>query len=87
MFLCDTGSLAFMAVNESAIACYGYDKNSFLALTLLDIVPPETGIRSRLRSETNRIWAGDRATFGVMSGPQIDVVPYWRATVFRARPA
>ena len=41
MFLCDTGSLAFMAVNESAIACYGYDKNSFLALTLLDIVPPE----------------------------------------------
>jgi PAS domain S-box-containing protein len=90
MFLCNTGSLAFMAVNEAAIACYGYDKNSFLALNLLDIVPPEdrdkveVAIRnqSNLGGGSSHLWRHVRA-----DGAQIDVVPYWRATVFRGRPA
>ena len=41
MFLCDTEDLAFLAVNEAAIAHYGYDRDSFLTLSLLDILPQE----------------------------------------------
>jgi diguanylate cyclase (GGDEF)-like protein/PAS domain S-box-containing protein len=90
MFLCDTGSLAFLAVNEAAIACYGYDRESFLSLTLLDVVPQEDkdkvedAIRTRpdLGGGSSHLWQHVRS-----DGTRIEVVPYWRATAFRARPA
>jgi PAS domain S-box-containing protein len=41
MWVYDVGTLAFLAVNEAAIFHYGYSKEEFLSITILDIRPPE----------------------------------------------
>ena len=41
MWVFDAESLAFLAVNDAAVAHYGYSREEFLALTILDIRPPE----------------------------------------------
>ncbi|HEY8006747.1 MAG TPA: EAL domain-containing protein [Methylocella sp.] len=90
MFLCDTGSLAFLAVNEAAITHYGYDRDSFLQLSLLDILPLEdrgtvqNAIRNKpeLGSGPDHLWQHVKA-----DGTLIDVLTYWRSTAFRDRSA
>ncbi|MDX1925596.1 MAG: PAS domain S-box protein [Pirellulaceae bacterium] len=41
MWVYDLETLAFLAVNDAAIAKYGYSRDEFLALTIKDIRPPE----------------------------------------------
>jgi PAS domain S-box-containing protein len=41
MWVFDGETLAFLAVNEAAIAHYGYSKDEFMEMTLRDIRPPE----------------------------------------------
>jgi PAS domain S-box-containing protein len=41
MWVYEDDTLAFLAVNESAIQHYGYSREEFRAMTLLDILPPE----------------------------------------------
>jgi two-component system, cell cycle sensor histidine kinase and response regulator CckA len=41
MWVFDRSSLAFLAVNQAAIARYGYTREEFLSMTLRDIRPPE----------------------------------------------
>jgi len=41
MWLYDLETLRFLAVNDAAIAHYGYSEAEFLALTIADIRPPE----------------------------------------------
>lgn len=41
MWVYDCETLAFLAVNDAAIAHYGYSRDEFLAMTLTDIRPPE----------------------------------------------
>ena len=41
MWIYDAQSLAFLAVNDAAVKHYGYTRDEFLALTLVDIRPPE----------------------------------------------
>ena len=41
MWVHDRESLRFLAVNDAAIAHYGYGREQFLAMTLADIRPPE----------------------------------------------
>lgn len=41
MWVFDTETLGFLAVNEAAIAHYGYSKGEFLGMTLLDMRPAE----------------------------------------------
>jgi PAS domain S-box-containing protein len=41
MWICDLDSLKFLAVNDAAIAHYGYSEADFLAMTILDIRPIE----------------------------------------------
>jgi PAS domain S-box-containing protein len=41
MWIYDTGTLAFLAVNNAAVAHYGYSREEFLAMTVKDIRPPE----------------------------------------------
>jgi PAS domain S-box-containing protein len=41
MWVFDLQTLAFLAVNDSAIAHYGYSRNEFLSMTIKDIRPPE----------------------------------------------
>jgi two-component system cell cycle sensor histidine kinase/response regulator CckA len=37
----DVGTLRFLAVNETALRAYGYSREDFLGMTILDIRPPE----------------------------------------------
>jgi diguanylate cyclase (GGDEF)-like protein/PAS domain S-box-containing protein len=41
MWVFDIDTLRFLAVNKTAIASYGYSHDQFLAMTVLDIRPPE----------------------------------------------
>ena len=90
MFLCDSGSLAFLAINDAAVRHYGYDRGSFLALTLLDIVPQEDRERIKdaiaskptLGGGPSHHWQHLKA-----DGTRIDVLTYWQATLFRDRHA
>jgi PAS domain S-box-containing protein len=41
MWLYDVHTLAFLRVNDAAIARYGYSREEFLAMTIKDIRPPE----------------------------------------------
>ena len=69
---------------------YGYDRNSFLQLSLLDILPLEdrdtvqNAIRNKpeLGSGPDHLWQHVKA-----DGTLIDVLTYWRSTAFRDRPA
>jgi PAS domain S-box-containing protein len=41
MWVFDTSTLAFIAVNDAAVQHYGYSRKEFLSMTLLDIRPSE----------------------------------------------
>lgn len=41
MCVYDLGTLAFLEVNDAAVAKYGYRRDEFLALRITDIRPPE----------------------------------------------
>jgi two-component system cell cycle sensor histidine kinase/response regulator CckA len=41
MWVFDADTLAFLEVNESAIRHYGYSRDEFLSMTIMDLLPPE----------------------------------------------
>jgi diguanylate cyclase (GGDEF)-like protein/PAS domain S-box-containing protein len=90
MWLFDAETLKFMAVNEAAVVHYGYDRESFLKLTLLDLVPQrdkgviEHAIRTNPSAggSPDQLWQHVKA-----DGAEIDVLTYWRHTTFCDRPA
>src|SRR4029079_17155258 len=41
MWVYDLGTLAFIAVNEAAVAKYGYTRDQFAGMTVTEIRPPE----------------------------------------------
>ena len=41
MWVYDVETLAFLAVNDAAIASYGFSRDEFLAMTIRDVRPPE----------------------------------------------
>jgi PAS domain S-box-containing protein len=45
MWVYDTATLAFLAVNDTAVRRYGYQREQFLAMTLRDIRPPDEAER------------------------------------------
>jgi len=59
MWVYSRQTLRFLAVNEAAVRRYGYDRDEFLALTILDIRPEEdreTVRRSAAAPSEGRIW-------------------------------
>jgi PAS domain S-box-containing protein len=58
MFVVDLQSQRFLAVNEAAVAHYGFDREAFLRLTLSDIRPPEGG--GQLHEFWRSVEASDR---------------------------
>ena len=57
MWVFDVDTLAFLEVNEAATRHYGYSRDEFLSMTILDIMPPEDapGLRHGLeRTGTHR---------------------------------
>lgn len=58
MWVFDRQTLRFLEVNDAAVACYGYSRDEFLAMTIRDIRPPED--LPRLLSavaENKEIWS------------------------------
>ncbi|MBI2947362.1 MAG: PAS domain S-box protein [Verrucomicrobia bacterium] len=59
MWVFDLQTLAFLAVNDSAVHHYGYSRNEFLAMTIKDIRPPKDvprlmeEVRAGVSSERN----------------------------------
>jgi diguanylate cyclase (GGDEF)-like protein/PAS domain S-box-containing protein len=49
MWIYDTDSLQFIAVNDAATSLYGYNREQFLAMTLADLQPPDERTPARLR--------------------------------------
>ncbi len=91
MWLFDPETLKFLAVNDAVIAHYGYDKESLLALTLLDILPQKDrdNVKNAIRNtpqlsggDPSHVWQHVKA-----DGTAIDVLTYWRHTTFCGRPA
>jgi len=91
MWLFDPENMKFLAVNEAAVGHYGYDRESFLKLTLLDIVPErdrgalEQAIRTAPYLNSggpSHVWQHVKA-----DGTEIDVFTYWRIAMFCDRPA
>jgi two-component system, cell cycle sensor histidine kinase and response regulator CckA len=88
LWVYDADTLRFLAVNDAAVAAYGYSEEEFLGMTLMDIRPPEDReafrevLASRGRSGPRRVWRHQRK-----DGALIDVVVHGVEVEFGGRPA
>lgn len=89
MWVQDRESLQFLDVNQAALDHYGYDRDLFLSMTLLDILPPEDWERMRVAAtaaehgrEANRSQRHRTAR-----GAEIEVFIYSSQLAFDSRPA
>jgi diguanylate cyclase (GGDEF)-like protein/PAS domain S-box-containing protein len=86
MWVFDKESLRFLAVNKASVEHYGYSREQFLAMTLLDIRPEEDLERFRKFFGTpeslDQIWRHRKA-----DGSLIDVLPYRQELQYEGRPA
>jgi diguanylate cyclase (GGDEF)-like protein/PAS domain S-box-containing protein len=90
MWVCDHESLRFLSVNDAAIAHYGYSRDAFLAMTILDIRPAED--RQKTREVVGK---GGDGTYiaGILSrhlkadGTEIEVTIFRKNLLFEGRAA
>jgi diguanylate cyclase (GGDEF)-like protein/PAS domain S-box-containing protein len=87
MWVYDKESFRFLAVNDAAVLHYGYPREKFLSMTLLDIRPPEEVDKFRqieaVRQEgQGHVWRHVRA-----DGSLIDVMAYAETVQFGDRTA
>ena len=88
MWVFDTETLRFLAVNQAAVRSYGYSHAEFLRMTIRDIRPPED--LNRLERRLAEVRAGERS--GVWrhcrkSGETIHVEVFSDEIVFNGRKA
>ncbi len=87
----DLETLRFVAVNDSAVALYGYSRAEFLAMSVADIRPPEDRPEFEARIEIVRRdpspSTGYRARHRRCDGSLLEVEVYSSAHVFQGRPA
>jgi PAS domain S-box-containing protein len=87
MWVYDTDTLAFLEVNQTAIAQYGYTRKEFLGMTLRDIRPPEDlpALDAALAGQDRpggRVWTHRRK-----DGSLIKVAIWSQDTPLHGRPA
>jgi PAS domain S-box-containing protein len=89
MWVYERETLAFLAVNDTAVQMYGYSREEFLRMNIRDIRPPEDvpalleNIAARERGEpTTGLWRHRLKT-----GAIVDVEVAANALLFRGRPA
>jgi PAS domain S-box-containing protein len=88
MWVFDRETLRFLAVNQQAIAHYGYSEAEFLTMTIYDIRPPSEVARTQ-QALSNMIYAGAMGVWQhrTKSGTLIDVEVSADNIVFNGRPA
>ena len=89
MWVYDLNSLRFLEVNDAALSHYGYTREEFLRLTIIDLRPPEDVPRLM---ETLKSCSGDSASCGqwrhlLKNGRVIDVEVNVQAIDFKGRKA
>jgi diguanylate cyclase (GGDEF)-like protein/PAS domain S-box-containing protein len=89
MWVYEHATLRFIAVNEAAIEHYGYSREQFLAMTLLDIRPPDDRDEVRRIAGTpeadyrlGRTWRHQKA-----DGTEIQVAVFFQPLVYEGRQA
>ncbi len=89
MWVYDTETLAFLAVNGAATALYGYAESEFLAMTINDIRPPEEipVLLEDLASHSGGHRMGSRWIHRKRDGSPMEVEVASQPIVFRGRPA
>jgi diguanylate cyclase (GGDEF)-like protein/PAS domain S-box-containing protein len=89
MWVYDREDLTFLAVNDAAVATYGYQPDEFLSMTIADIRPPTE--QARLREDVvlpRPAWQRSGPWYHrVKSGSLIEVEITSHETVFDGRPA
>ena len=94
MYLVDLSTYRFLAVNDAAVAQYGWSHEEFAALTLLDIRPPEDRLKflAVARSLGKAQEYHDRTNAGVWrhlrrNGSLLEVEVFTAVTEYEGRPA
>jgi diguanylate cyclase (GGDEF)-like protein/PAS domain S-box-containing protein len=87
MWVSDRETLKFLAVNDAAIAHYGYSRDQFMAMTLLDIRSSEFRERLRIAVTTDTFPVGDTWQHLKADGTAIDVAIYKQTLTYEGRPA
>lgn len=88
MWVFDSQTLAFLAVNQAAIAHYGYSEAEFLQMAIADIIPPEDiprlhqTLSARESNQKTSIWKHQKK-----DGSLIDVEVVIHALTFAGRKA
>ncbi len=89
MWVYDTETLRFLAVNPAAVGAYGYSADEFLAMTILDIRPPEDEAAVRKSAATR--FPGFRHSgpwrHRTKAGAEIEVELTSHGITFAGRPA
>ncbi|MBA2626932.1 MAG: PAS domain S-box protein, partial [Gemmatimonadales bacterium] len=89
MWVFDAESLVFLDVNDSAVRHYGYSRDEFLRMTIMDVIPDEEEpgmLRSTERAPASREGVA-MARHQKKDGSAIDVEIVSHALVFAGRPA
>jgi PAS domain S-box-containing protein len=90
MWLVDLESFRFLDVNEAAIAHYGYSRQQFLGMELLDIFAPSEheSYRQALNGWNQQEYQGERVWKHLKAdGSEIHVRPYVQVIDHQGRPA
>jgi diguanylate cyclase (GGDEF)-like protein/PAS domain S-box-containing protein len=89
MWVFENETARFLAVNDAAIEHYGYTREQFLAMTVLEIRPPEEAqrVRRHMASPNRGRQNGELWRHRKANGEDIDVAIYGRVMDYEGRPA
>jgi PAS domain S-box-containing protein len=93
MWVFDRETLRFLVVNEAAIARYGYAREEFLSMTILDVRPPGEAdevagfVKRKLGDTPDRFTAGPLRHHRTKSGEVFAVHVHVAPVTFAGRPA
>ena len=88
MWVVDRETLRFLAVNDAAVAHYGYSREQFLAMTILDLRPDEERARAGEATRSEEPATGTTTWRHLKAdGSAISVNIFSRAMIYENRPA
>lgn len=88
MWVFDRETLRFLAVNDAAVALYGYSREQFLAMTSLDIRAPEDHEALRAAAADDApVYGGQVWRHRKADGTVMEVAIYSHVTTYQGRPA
>jgi diguanylate cyclase (GGDEF)-like protein/PAS domain S-box-containing protein len=88
MWIWDHETYRFLAVNDTAVAHYGYSRAQFLSMRLFELKPPEDHSEIREIAQSGNAYRVGRVTRHIRAdGSLIDVAIYGRSLDYRGRSA